>query len=399
MQARVEVRWRVGRHVGQRERELRRDDLPGLPLAADHLEVVRGEQAGKGEESRLRPLVVEEVVVARRAFHAGAEKHLRHVGRALDRIGLRVVQDVAADRMLLVRDDVNARFVARERRIDQRGGKHVVGNVGGQLRVDPAAIVATRRDAALQLRRLASQGFFPERRPVRGVVAVPGEQRVDEHVTLVRRAIADEAPRLLSGRHDTCHVQRDATDEARVVDGRRRLVRLGQARLHPRGGNELVDGIVAARVAARGRGSSARQAFQPRVASRNEPRLCIAAGGLGRRVRRHEGRDACSRERAGGVAFRGRQPIVERARGDPRADERDLIVGERPVALGHARMPRPKQVFHQRAGVGTAGDDRRACLLAARDEARARRQVKIALGLIVIVTLEAPQLEDGTNLV
>src|SRR5205807_8485117 len=77
------------------EDELRGDELALVPLAADHLQVLRREVAGESEEFPLRPLRVEKMIVAARALQLGAQEHLCDIRGALRRLEVVPVPDVA----------------------------------------------------------------------------------------------------------------------------------------------------------------------------------------------------------------------------------------------------------------------------------------------------------------
>ncbi len=56
----------------------------------------------KASEARLRPFLVQKMVVATGAFHAGAQEHLRRVGRGLNGVVVGLVPDEADDNPLAV---------------------------------------------------------------------------------------------------------------------------------------------------------------------------------------------------------------------------------------------------------------------------------------------------------
>src|SRR4029077_6053767 len=91
----------IGR-AWQIERELRRNELATRFFATNRLQIVCREHAREGEEPGLRPFLIQEMIVATGAFHAGAEKNLPDGSRALDRVHVRFVSDVSCDYSLAV---------------------------------------------------------------------------------------------------------------------------------------------------------------------------------------------------------------------------------------------------------------------------------------------------------
>ena len=121
------------RGTGDIEREFGRDKLITSPFAANQLEILGSEESGEGHKAGLRPLTVQEVVVAAGAFHAGGHKYLGNVCRALDRFGVVVIQDVAdlQDGAIGV---ARGKFgVTGHPRVDEFGDHQVERAVGGEI--------------------------------------------------------------------------------------------------------------------------------------------------------------------------------------------------------------------------------------------------------------------------
>ena len=211
---------------------------------------------GERQKAVLRPFLVLEMIVATGALHAGAQKHLRHVGGRLQRGGVIFVADVL-DRELRAQHVLGlGALAARHRRIEQLGHHHVEGAILLEARQQPIAIVAARQNAALRRNVLAGQRVFPKWRPMGGIVALAGEQLIDQLLALglVGRR-SQKAVRLGRRGNHADHVQIDAAQERGVVA----QLRAGSARgLAPAGDNELVDRIER-RPIDRGRGGRRRQ--------------------------------------------------------------------------------------------------------------------------------------------
>src|SRR5438128_8929418 len=102
MQTLLQFFGRCLRHARQVEGKPGRNDLAARLLAADELQILGREHAGKSQEASLRPFLIEEMAMATGAFHSCAEKDLADIRRALDGVEVRFVADVGSHNPLAV---------------------------------------------------------------------------------------------------------------------------------------------------------------------------------------------------------------------------------------------------------------------------------------------------------
>ena len=216
------------------EDEARARLLPGWLVALEHLQRLVGidvrQRVGIGE----RP-VVDEAVVAARAFEVHAHEDLRNVLRGLHRRNLAGVHCAAPD-------DAFREPGGLRRWIDQLRDKLVVRLVLVERGVEPRGnLLAPTVDVARAL-VIISQQVVPERQPMLGVTAVVGEQTRDKLLAFVSALVAEELLDLLRRREQADDVEIDAAGEGAVIDRLAGLdLMLGEVRRE-----QAVDGILQA---------------------------------------------------------------------------------------------------------------------------------------------------------
>src|SRR5204863_5364551 len=126
----------------QIERIMRRDELSTGFLAADQLQILVPEHRRERSEARLRPLFVGEMAVTTGALHPRAEEKLPEVRRALQRVLVRVIQNVTHRRGLA--EDVQHGLLDEPFLgwIDELADHHVVRAIGLERFKDPWLIIA-----------------------------------------------------------------------------------------------------------------------------------------------------------------------------------------------------------------------------------------------------------------
>ena len=154
-------------------------------------------------EVHLRPLV-ERMVVALRALHAGAEEDADGVGDVVQRHA--TIAHVVADR---------AGFEAVALRRDQLAGKLVIRLVLAQ-RVADIVQISLRREVAADACALRAQDVGPVVEEVVHV-AVAGQELVDELRAFVRRLGVQKRGGLLKSRDASGDIKIDTAQERRII--------------------------------------------------------------------------------------------------------------------------------------------------------------------------------------